>query len=615
MPTIIETALSASPQELRDQFATLSSRRDVARLLEIPDPLLCHILYGRRERRRYRKFEIPKKSGGVRIIHAPPRNINILHRKLLGIFELVYSPRDCVTGFVSHRGIIENATPHVARRVLLNIDIEDFFPSIHIGRIAGLFSKPPYSVGEAAATVLAQILTIDLGVSARLPQGACTSPIVANMVATPLDTELIRLCRNCRATYTRYADDLTFSTTRRDLDKRLASEDEAGLVVLGDELLAAFEKHSFRINATKTRLRTARQRQRVTGLVTNESVNVPRAFVRETRQLLYYVEKWGAESAGLKYAGKRGVSRPEDPAQWIIEVIRGRVAFIAMVRGKDDFVYRKFAIACNRLSQGICRVPDISSTQCPLPNTRIRNPRWDRWVTRYSESVWQLECCSTMSQGQVGWGTCFYVGGGRVFTAGHNCVERLPSGATTIRRLTVWVTDTSSFDAVCLGAENDPRKRLDFGVLMVDALRDRLIRPIPMQERLPMIGEEVFAMGYPSVPGSSPVLACHAGRVELIGSGYTGWPVITVSFPSDRGLSGGPLLDASGYCVGVMIENSFLRRKDRSRDLDGTEHTSEVARRPPIGSDADSEQSFPERLYGHAVPIGLWREVVRAPQT
>lgn len=286
-PSPLDFELNASPDEIRAKFASLKGRHSVADLLEVPYMHLVHILYRSPQRYAYTKFSIPKRSGGVREIAAPANSLKILQAKLNSVLQIVYKSKPAAHGFISGHSIVTNALAHTGKRFVLNLDLEDFFPSIHFGRIRGAFMGQPYNVSAAAATVLAQICSTPDG----LPQGAPSSPMVSNLVCARLDGELQRLAKKHRCTYTRYADDISFSTTAPRFPPALASRKgdgwAPGEVELGRELAEVIEANDFRVNARKTRMQVRECHQEVTGLTVNKFPNVQRRFVRQVRAMLH----------------------------------------------------------------------------------------------------------------------------------------------------------------------------------------------------------------------------------------------------------------------------------------------------------------------------------------
>lgn len=330
--------LSKTPQELRDEFIGLKSRDDIARLLEVTTSQLNFHLYVLPPQKRYKVFEVAKKSGGVRQILAPVSPLKIIQKKLKQVLESVYQPKPSVHGFISERSIVTNARLHKKRRYVLNIDLKDFFPSIHFGRVRGMFMGNPYHLNSQVATVLAQVCCYN----AMLPQGAPTSPIISNMICARLDAKLQQLAKQHQCIYSRYADDITFSTNRSKFPSALAYLSELGQVELGDELSSIIEDNGFQINPKKTRLQVRQQRQEVTGLIVNRYPNVQRRWIKQIRAILYAWAKFGLDSTQQRYFEKYANTKYSDPQKYrpaFQKIVLGKIEFVGMVKGKTNSVY------------------------------------------------------------------------------------------------------------------------------------------------------------------------------------------------------------------------------------------------------------------------------------
>jgi hypothetical protein len=246
----------------------------------------------------YQRFLIPKKSGGDRLISAPmPR----LKRAQYWVLDNVLAKvplHEAAHGFAPDRSILTNAAPHVAKDVVVNLDLKDFFPTLTFGRVKGKFRGLGYS--EAVATVLALICTepdvdpVELdGVRLyarkgprRLPQGAPTSPALTNLICLRLDKRLEGLAAKLGFTYTRYADDMTFSASGE------AAKLTGTLLKAVQDIVAA---EGFVVHPDKTRIMRRHRRQEVTGLIVNDRVSVPRDTLRRFRALLHQIEKTGPQ--------------------------------------------------------------------------------------------------------------------------------------------------------------------------------------------------------------------------------------------------------------------------------------------------------------------------------
>jgi RNA-directed DNA polymerase len=299
----------------------------------------------------YKTFLIAKRNGEFRVINEPRLNLKQLQSKLLN-YLYTNHPRfkPCVHGFVPSKSILTNAAQHSSFRTnyLLNIDISNFFPSITFYRVRGLFMSNPFGFSYAVATVLAQVCCY----KNSLPQGAPTSPIIANLVCRKLDSQLMELAKAARAVYTRYSDDLSFSLSIRDyarLPKSLCVFDGVTLT-LGNELVKVIQDNSFEINQNKSRISNKSQRLEVTGLTINEFPNVKRKFIDEIRGALHAWEVYGYELAESEFQStryKRSTRSGIKPS--LRRYLKGKLLFLKMVRGEEDLIYTKLAEKFNQL--------------------------------------------------------------------------------------------------------------------------------------------------------------------------------------------------------------------------------------------------------------------------
>lgn len=222
----------------------------------------------------YHTFYLMQK-GKVREITAPSRKLKLRQRWILDHILLKLKVSNYAHGFVKDRSIKTNAELHAAHDYALCMDIEDFFPTIKEDAVKRVFVRAGYS--KRAAAALADICC-HLGV---LPQGAPTSPCLANLVFAQEDAELALLAKQYHATYSRYADDLIFS----------ADMPLKGLTEAVDQLL---QGAGFRINSSKTKDFSPGQPKRITGIIVqNGTIRVPRRFKRELKKEIYYCKKFG----------------------------------------------------------------------------------------------------------------------------------------------------------------------------------------------------------------------------------------------------------------------------------------------------------------------------------
>ena len=195
--------------------------------------------------------------------------------------------------------------------------------------------------------MLAQICCYE----SKLPQGAPTSPIISNMICSKIDNELHRLAIKHKCRYTRYADDITFSSQAYDFPSALAKIGSQGEVELGNELESVINSNWFEVNDDKIRLRRKNLRQQVTGLIVNEKVNVKRRYVSQIRAMLHSWEKEGLDTAEQEFL-KRHYKKHRAPFKStpsFIKIIKGKIGFLGMVIGKDNPVYLRYYRQYKRL--------------------------------------------------------------------------------------------------------------------------------------------------------------------------------------------------------------------------------------------------------------------------
>lgn len=257
----------------------------------------------------YEVFDRPKRSGGVRTICVPHEKLKSIQRIILtGFLSRVAMPPH-VHGCVKGRSIVTNARAHVNKPLVINIDLTNFFGSIHHDTVSTIF-KTQFNCDDEAAEVLARLTTF----GNFLPQGAPTSPAIANIAAWQLDEELMTLCkentRDYLPNYTRYVDDITISGG-------------ADLMALLAEFYRVIEKNGFKANAKKLRIARPNCRQKVTGVIVNQKANPPKKLVRKIRQQLYFCMKYGIEG----HCEKEGIE-PEE--FW--RKIKGSIGYVRMTQ-------------------------------------------------------------------------------------------------------------------------------------------------------------------------------------------------------------------------------------------------------------------------------------------
>jgi RNA-directed DNA polymerase len=293
-----------------DDLKSTSTLSDLANLLQVKPSALSYILFKQPADEKYKTFQIPKRNGGIRTIKAPIDALKLAQQKLSILLQdctdeidIAKNRKNRVShGFRRRCSIVSNAREHRNRRYVFNLDLEDFFPSINFGRVRGYFIRDNnFALNTDVATVIAQIACHEN----VLPQGSPCSPVISNLIAHVLDMHLVRLAYVAGCTYTRYADDLTFSTNKKIFPVEIAELSQPGghTWMPGAGLRRLIAHSGFRINPTKTHMHYRASRQEVTGLVVNRRINVPHEYRNTVRAMVHTLLNTGAFSNSEKRPG------------------------------------------------------------------------------------------------------------------------------------------------------------------------------------------------------------------------------------------------------------------------------------------------------------------------
>ena len=297
--------------------------------------------------RRCKTFRLRKKHGGYREITAPKGGLRGILNALNILLQTYDEPTPWAYGFVCGRSVVDNARPHVGKRYILNLDLKDFFPSITRQQVADCLTAEPFGFSSLAAKLVSGLATVRTKNNEEvLAQGFATSPTLSNFICREMDKEIASIATAQGITFTRYADDLTFSS---DTDI-LRPQGE-----LVQQVKTIVERYGFRLNEEKTHLQRRGRRQEVTGLMVTEKVNVSRRYVREIRSLLYIWERYGYEdacqAAWKSYRQQHGKTKGHQHCVPLNAVLRGKLNYMKMVRGADDPLYQSFVSRYTSLQQ------------------------------------------------------------------------------------------------------------------------------------------------------------------------------------------------------------------------------------------------------------------------
>ena len=281
----------------------------------------------------YKHYKVPKKKGGYREISAPVSSLKKVHKRLnyfLQAYYLCIKPDEAMGFIINPRyletkyDIIENARMHVGKKYILNIDLKEFFSSISVRRVKALFSSDLFYFDDQMVTALTLLTTY----KGKLPTGSPTSPVLSNFLCLQMDLEIRDFCILNSIRYSRYADDLSFSSNMKIEQEQI------------EEIIKIIKQNNFEINEKKLRLRRSFQKQVVTGIVVNEKVNVDRKLIRKIRAIIHDITLNGLAAAAKRHLDMKGETDRKDQL-YFRNKIEGYIRFIGQVRGKEDHLYNK----------------------------------------------------------------------------------------------------------------------------------------------------------------------------------------------------------------------------------------------------------------------------------
>lgn len=348
-----QIAKLAHQMETKDDLVTLLNRIKKEEMAEMgfadkyypfSQKLMNYYCNPKNSFHRYKQFKIKKKSGGFRQITAPRnRSFMLMLSYVNVILKALYTPSKYTMGFTEGRSVVDNAQKHLGMNYVLNLDLKDFFPSIVQPRVWKRLQLKPFNFPVPVASAIAGLCCMKEiredtdGKKTEhfvLPQGAPTSPIITNMICDKLDHRLAGLAKRFGLNYTRYADDITFSSMHNVYQKH-------GEFLA--ELYRIIEGQGFTVNEKKTRLQKNGSRQEVTGITVSEKLNVTQKYVNDLRNIIYIWDRYGYSVAYSKffpkYKQEKGHVKKGNPD--LVNVIDGKLMYLKMVKGDEDSVYKR----------------------------------------------------------------------------------------------------------------------------------------------------------------------------------------------------------------------------------------------------------------------------------
>lgn len=520
-------------------FTNIETKDDLLYVLNLSSKKYNYLIY--QKKNLYTSFYINKKQGGFRKILSPCYDLKKVQKELNIILRNNYEfNQETVQGFVKQHSIKTNANIHKDANYIVNIDLKNFFDNIHFGRVRGMFMKTPFNFSDYIATNLAKVTCYEK----KLPQGAPTSPTISNIICYRMDRELAHLCNKYNCRYTRYADDITISTKMLYLPKKIAKFKD-GQVILSSNIIDIIKNEGFVINNDKLKISPNTNRQEVTGLIVNKKVNVQKVYIKKLRALLNNVSKYGFYLEGCKYFEKTltDCSNKHYVECRFINILKGKIEFLKMIRGIDDYIYIKYASLFNELIDY-----DYFDTDYGLPMKDFIEKR-----------VYPLVSYDEMVQG-----TCFMIDDIGMITSTHVLIS--PQSFITEKKYKEAVKkdkfnfcDVGSKTFYILDHYNrkymiNPeitKTQIDSDILIYNCFPSKKRFKININYE-PKIGETVYLAGYGEFKDFK------TSSINYIKSNVTGYTnflgrkVVCINSKIYHGMSGGPVLNSSREVIGII---------------------------------------------------------------
>ena len=487
------------------------------------------------------------------MIDAPNKPLKAIQRELARGFAEVYKPVSPAFGFVENRSIATNAACHVNKSHVVKMDLKDFFPSIAAGRIRGLLKCRLFDLPDDVANTITNLVCHN----GHLPQGAPTSPVLSNLICYSLDKALMRYASKNKLKYTRYADDLIFSSTSKKSLRSIAEYSKNGDIQINSEVTGLIEENGFSINHDKTGIFNSGVRQVVTGVVVNKKCNFRRSDYRYLRSLFHYWKKAKREDA--EKAEERAAE------YYVSDKTRSKYTD-RFIDAKGEFLKGSLRNHIQGLLAYYMMIENASGTKS--------GPLLKLWTSFYDltgldvpemipeRSILQTDVYySEDTSDECGPGTAFILKGYGLLTAKH-CIKRIIGNEPAyedycldFRNLEMGVyKEFNSFNSF------EVKPPGDFAVLRDETGELSAFSVLP---GLPPAkncsfqrGQKVFGYGYAN--GESRCV-CKGAFISFVNGNE-----ITVDEAFVSGMSGGPVLNTQGEVIGLITKGSGDGTYDRN---------------------------------------------------
>lgn len=514
-------------------FTSISTNAQLAEYCGVSWDELRMLAYANRIKR-YTEWLVPKRNGeGLRRISSPMANLRRVQRVIAKGLSESYSPLKCVYGFVCKRNVAMNALQHVRKRTVLTLDLKDFFPSITAPRVRGLFMKA-MGFSQDVADTLTNLVCYE----GSLPQGAPTSPVISNMICFKMDRAFINFAANYGLTYTRYADDLVFSSTSAYSARKMVDQGKNAVDGINQYIIDTIEANGFEINERKVHVANRGSRQIVNGIIVNQKCNIRRSQYREFRALFHRWLTEGYSAAAAVYFGNKKNHcykiRLLDGDELCDEEtfarhIRGRLDYFSMVVGVNRHPTEPMAKLWTLFHQATHeRVPYLTFEKSAVQLSYA-------FDSKEKNDIDEAEFSGVIIRGIL-------------MTCAHGLPEESndKDGEAVSIDIRTEFNDRFSIDISSFKKYTG----IDFAFAQLDSKFDKIGVRSVNTAYLPQAGETIYASGYAG--GKKP---SHCVRASVLPSRY-GNGSIVVDRAFIKGMSGGPVFNSRHEVIGIVLKGS-----------------------------------------------------------
>ena len=450
-----------------------------------------------------------------------------IQKKISYLLDEMYKPHSQAHGYIKKRSVRTNAMQHLKKKNILQVDIESFFDAITFPRIRGRLLAPPYNLTNDTATTVAKLCTLN----GALPMGSPASPTISNIICAKMDYQLAEFASKNGCFYSRYADDLTFSTNRNRFPKSMVefpNNAVSGTATIGKALENIITSNGFQVNASKTRVASKHDSQEICGIICNEKLNVRRKQIRQIRAMLHAWRKFGKQAAEAEWSAKYNWRK----ANSFEASIRGKIQYLISIRGPQDAVVFAYVQQYNSLVEKLLK--DIVYQYD------------DGWSGLINSAVCIVEGHDDEHQ-HWSQGTGFIIENGIIVTNSHT----LENGDANYPVIKVKFQDKPLIDFEAEIVEQNAEKDVAT-IRLKDSTWAAALTGISLELSYENVtkGEAIWLCGFPTYHLGDDcsvvngiVVGHHAGKQERF----------RISQTIVKGNSGGPVINEKGKVIGIAV--------------------------------------------------------------